>query len=136
MKKINKPAPIRERNIKQPQLPELKDVTYADFKKLADKVPFTQTEWADILHISERTLQRYAKDNHSFAPGNAERLVMLEKILQEAKSTFGSTDNFYSWIKREPNMLEGNLSIRSLSSFEGMQNVLTQLGRIQHGLFA
>ena len=115
---------------------QLKDFTYNSFKKVADKVPFTQAEWANILHVSERTLQRYSKDNHSFAPINAERIVLIEKVLQQAKITFGNTDKFYDWIKREPYMMEGNLSVQSLSTFEGIQNVLTQLGRIQHGIFA
>lgn len=115
---------------------QLKDFTYNHFKKVAEKVPFTQAEWANILHVSERTLQRYSKDNHSFAPINAERIVLIEKVLQQAKLTFGSTDKFYDWIKREPYMMEGNLSVQSLSTFEGIQNVLTQLGRIQHGIFA
>lgn len=114
----------------------LKSLTYNDFKKLADKVPFTQSEWSDILHISERTLQRYAKDNHAFAPINAERFMLIENVLQQAKLTFGNTDKFYSWLKRNPFMLEGNLSMQSLTTFEGIQNVLTQLGRIQHGIFA
>ncbi|MCY7293268.1 MAG: DUF2384 domain-containing protein [Ferruginibacter sp.] len=115
---------------------QLKDFTYNNFKKVADKVPFTLAEWANILHVSERTLQRYSKDNHLFAPINAERIVLIEKILQQAKITFGSTDKFYDWIKREPYMMEGNLSVQSLSTFDGIQNVLTQLGRIQHGIFA
>jgi putative toxin-antitoxin system antitoxin component (TIGR02293 family) len=114
----------------------LKEFTYNDFKKIADKIPFTLAEWAMILHVSERTLQRYAKNNSSFAPINAERIALLETIIKEAKITFGKTENFYNWIKRNPYMLEGNLSIQSLSTFEGIQNVLTQLGRIQHGIFA
>ena len=118
------------------KIPVLKDLTYNDFKKVADKAPFTQSEWAAILHISERTLQRYAKDNHAFAPINAERFALMEKVLREAKVTFGKTEIFYNWLKRNPYMLEGNLSLESLTSFEGIQNVLTQMGRIQHGLFA
>ncbi len=114
----------------------LKEFTYNDFKKIADKIPFTLSEWAMILHVSERTLQRYAKNNRSFAPINAERIALLETIIKEAKITFGKTDNFYNWIKRNPYMLEGNLSINSLATFDGIQNVLTQLGRIQHGIFA
>ncbi len=114
----------------------LKEFTYNDFKKIADKIPFTLSEWAMILHVSERTLQRYAKNNSSFAPINAERIALLETIIREAKITFGKTDNFYNWIKRNPYMLEGNLSINSLATFDGIQNVLTQLGRIQHGIFA
>ena len=114
----------------------LKEFTYQDFKKVADKIPFTQAEWSDILHISERTLQRYAKDNHLFAPINAERVLLINKVLHEAKITFGETEKFYEWIKRNPYMMEGNLSIQSLSTYEGIQNVLTQLGRIQQGIFA
>ena len=121
---------------KMPAPHSLKDLTYNDFKKLADKVPFTQSEWSDILHISERTLQRYAKDNHAFAPINAERFMLIESVLQQAKITFGNSDKFYNWLKRNPYMLEGNLSMQSLTTFEGIQNVLTQLGRIQHGIFA
>ena len=114
----------------------LKDFTFEDFKKVADKIPFTQAEWSEILHISERTLQRYAKDNHSFAPINAERIFLINKVLTEAKITFGKTEKFYEWIKRNPYMMEGNLSVQSLSTYEGIQNVLTQLGRIQQGIFA
>jgi putative toxin-antitoxin system antitoxin component (TIGR02293 family) len=114
----------------------LKEFTYNDFKKVADKIPFSLAEWATILHVSERTLQRYAKKNSSFAPINSERIALIEKVLQQAKLTFGKTEKFYEWIRRNPYMLEGNLSIHSLSTFEGIQNVLTQLGRIQHGIFA
>ncbi len=114
----------------------LKEFTYQDFKKVADKIPFTQAEWSDILHISERTLQRYAKDNHLFAPINAERVLLINKVLHEAQITFGKSEKFYDWIKRNPYMMEGNLSIQSLSTYEGIQNVLTQLGRIQQGIFA
>ena len=117
-------------------LPALKDFTYSEFKKIADKVPFTQAEWAAILHLSERTLQRYAKTNGHFAPINAERALLIDKVLKEAKITFGKIDNFYNWIKRNPYMLEGNLSFNSLTSFSGIEKILTQLGRIQHGLFA
>ena len=105
-------------------------------KKNADKTPITQAEWASILHVSERTLQRYAKNNGSFAPINAERALQIENVLKEAKITFGKVENFYTWIKRGPYMLVGNLSFNSLTSYEGIQKILTQLGRLQHGIFA
>lgn len=117
-------------------LPAVKDFTYSEFKKIADKAPFTQAEWAAILHVSERTLQRYAKDNSTFAPINAERATQIANVLKEGEFTFGKVENFYQWLKSNPYMLEGGLSIGSLSSYEGIQRVLTQLGRIQHGLFA
>lgn len=117
-------------------LPSLKDFTYNEFKKIADKTPFTQSEWAAILHLSERTLQRYAKDNSTFAPINAERALLIAKVIKEGTLTFGNVELFYGWIKRNPYMLEGNLSFESLTTTEGIQRVMTQLGRIQHGLLA
>lgn len=116
-------------------MPAVKDFTYGEFKKIADKSPFTQAEWAAILHLSERTLQRYAKNKSTFAAINAERALQIEKVINEGIITFGNIDLFYAWIKRNPYMLEGNLSFNSLTSTDGIQKVLTQLGRIQHGIF-
>ncbi|MDN3654689.1 DUF2384 domain-containing protein [Ferruginibacter paludis] len=117
-------------------IPAVKNFTYSEFKKIADKAPFTQAEWASLLHISERTLQRYAKNNGSFAPINAERAMQIAQVINEGKKTFGKTELFYNWLKRKPLMLEGSLSFESLTTAYGIQLVLTQLGRIQHGILA
>ena len=139
MQKDAKPSHLNEPMVPYKSLkavPQLKDFNYAEFKKIADKTPFTQAEWAGILHLSERTLQRYAKDNGSFAAINAERALQIDKVIKEGKIAFGNIQNFYNWLKRNPSMLEGTLSLESLHSLDGIEKVLTQLGRIQHGLFA
>lgn len=117
-------------------VPQVKDFNYAEFKKIADKTPFTLSEWSSILHLSERTLQRYAKNNSNFAAINAERALQIEKVIKEGKLAFGNTQNFYEWLKRNPSMLEGQLSMDSLYSLDGIEKILSQLGRIQQGLFA
>ena len=114
----------------------VKDFTYNEFKKIAEKTPFTQSEWAAMLHVSERTLQRYAKNNSSFAPINAERFVQIIQVVNRAKKVFGSVDYFYNWIHSNPPMLEGDLSFSSLSSQDGIQKILLQIGRIEHGILA
>ncbi|MGB4843265.1 MAG: antitoxin Xre-like helix-turn-helix domain-containing protein [Ferruginibacter sp.] len=133
--KVEEPMPVY-RSVKAIPQVKVKDFTYNEFKKIADKTPFTQAEWASILHVSERTLQRYAKSNSSFAPINAERALQIDHVLKEGEFTFGKIENFYNWIKRNPYMLGGNLSFESLTSAHGIERVLTQLHRIQHGLFA
>jgi putative toxin-antitoxin system antitoxin component (TIGR02293 family) len=151
-KKVKKVIPVKYKQggeiskVEEPQvpyftksvktIPSLKDFTYTEFKKIADKAPFTQAEWASLLHISERTLQRYAKNNGVFAPINAERAMHISKVIKEGISTFGNVNLFYSWLKRNPYMLEGNLSFDSLTTIEGIQKTMTQLGRIQHGILA
>lgn len=132
--KAEEPTASSSRSTKP--VPLVKDFTYNEFKKIAAKVPFTQAEWAAVLHVSERTLQRYAKNNSIFAPINAERALLLSRVIKEGILTFGTAELFYSWIKRNPYMLEGNLSFDTLTTTDGIQSILTQLGRIQHGIFA
>ena len=132
--KVNESTPVYQRSVKV--IPSVKDFTYNDFKKIAEKTPFTQAEWAAMLQVSERTLQRYAKNNGSFAPINAERFVQINHVVTRGKEVFGSVEAFYDWIHSNPPSLEGDLSFSSLTSYEGIQKVLTQLGRIQHGILA
>ena len=132
--KVEEPEVVYNRTVKV--IPSIKNYTYNEFKKVADKTPFTQAEWASILHVSERTLQRYAKNNSSFAPINADRAIQIANLINEGKKTFGKTTLFYQWLKRKPVMLEGSLSFESLTTTHGIQLVLTQLGRIQHGILA
>ena len=132
--KTEEPEVVYNRTVKV--IASIKNYTYNEFKKVADKTPFTQAEWASILHVSERTLQRYAKNNSSFAPINADRAIQIANLINEGKKTFGKTALFYQWLKRKPLMLEGSLSFESLTTTHGIQLVLTQLGRIQHGILA
>ncbi len=132
--KLEEPEAMYTRSVKV--LPAIKNFTYNEFKKIADKTPFTLTEWSSILHVSERTLQRYAKNNGSFAPINAERALQINHLIAEGKKTFGTIEMFYNWLKRKPLMLEGPLSFESLTTTYGIQLVLTQLGRIQYGILA
>ena len=117
-------------------VPMVKDFNYKDFKKIADKVPFTLQEWSEILHISERTLQRYAKANSNFPFSVTDRILQIDKLIKRGSHVFGSMEKFIGWLRENPFMLEGRLSFQSLRSIEGVNMVFTQLGRIEHGLFA
>lgn len=143
-KKIYKKPEVKSSKAEEPfaiySLPKqyhlTKEFKFSDFKKIAVKTDFTQKEWSDILHISERTLQRYAKENTAFSFSITDRILQIDKVIKRGFEVFGSYEKFLLWIRDNPYMLEGRLSLYSLASFEGINNVLTQLGRIEHGLFA
>ncbi|MDQ2718434.1 MAG: DUF2384 domain-containing protein [Bacteroidota bacterium] len=113
-----------------------KDFTFHDFRKIASKTDFTQKEWSDILHISERTLQRYSKDNSAFSFSVTDRILQIDKVFERGLEVFGSYEKFLRWLRDDPYMLEGRLSLHSLAGFEGINHVLTQLGRIEYGILA
>jgi uncharacterized protein (DUF2384 family) len=117
-------------------VPLVAEFTYRKFKKIADKVPFTQSEWAAILHLSERTLQRYAKNNGSFEGIYTDRILQLHELIDIGLSTFTSPDNFYQWLKKDKLVMGQILNFQSLASSRGIQETIHQLVRIQQGIYA
>lgn len=111
------------------------DFPYSKFKKIADKVPFTQAEWAQILHLSERTLQRYSKDNKSFEGIYVDRILQLEKLINLGLETFTDAEALYRWLKRKKIVLGYELSFESLFHTEGINATTDEIGRIQHGVY-
>lgn len=117
-------------------VPLTAEFTYRKFKKIADKVPFTQSEWAGILHLSERTLQRYAKINGSFEGIYTDRILQLQELIDLGLSTFTSADSFYQWLKKDKIIMGQLLNFQSLASARGIQETIHQLSRIQQGIYA
>jgi len=129
--KVNEPAAMY-RSIKI--LPTVQDFPYKKFEKIANRVPFTQKEWASILHLSEKTLQRYSKDNKSFEGIYVDRILKMQELIEMGLDTFTSPEAFYRWLKREKPMLGVLLSFSDLLSGEGIQQHINALGRMQHGV--
>jgi putative toxin-antitoxin system antitoxin component (TIGR02293 family) len=116
--------------------PTIEGFTFNDFRRISAKVDFTQKEWSDILHISERSIQRYSHNNGAFNIGVIDRIIQINNVLQRGQEVFGSYEKFNLWLRGNPYMLEGQLSIFSLASIDGINKVLTQIGRIEHGILA
>ncbi len=130
--KVEEPEAVY--SLKQSHL--TKEFTFSEFKKIADKIDLTQKEWSDVLHISERTLQRYAKDNSAFNFSVIDRILLIDKVIKKGVDVFGNANNFITWLKKEPSSIEGKLEFASLASFNGTTKILNQLGRIEHGILA
>lgn len=121
-------------NNRSTKIVEVKDFTYKDFKEIADKTDLLQKEWSDLLHISERTIQRYARDIGTFNFSVTDRILQIDKVLERGKEVFGSYTKFLLWLREEPLEYDGHLSLHSLATFEGINQVLNQIGRIEHGI--
>ncbi len=142
MKKTTRPATtlpqVREAQAaytpaKKPLL--VADFTFKKFKKVADLVPFTQAEWASILHLSERTLQRYAKSNTSFEAIYTDRILHIQELINMGLETFADANALYRWLQREKNVLGSTLTFESLYSSRGIQEIIDEIGRIQYGVY-
>jgi putative toxin-antitoxin system antitoxin component (TIGR02293 family) len=102
---------------------------------LAKKISLNLQELAIILHISERTLQRY-EDDAIIKTEYAEKAVELARLYTRGQEVFGSMDKFKSWIKTPSLIFKGEAPVTILDTSAGFDMVFKELGRIEHGIFA
>lgn len=117
------------------KIPATSDFSFKKFLKIAQQVPFTQKEWAIILHLSERTLQRYAKANSSFEGIYVDRILHIEQLINLGLEVFITPDAFYNWLKKDKTVYGKLLNFQSLSNSNGIQETILQLGRILHNVY-
>ena len=108
---------------------------YRQFARLADKVPFTQKEWASLLHLSEKPLQRYARDESEFEGIYVDRLLQLKELIETGLETFSDSQELYRWLKRDKSVLGQVLNFDSLRTQDGISQTLAELNRILHGIY-
>ena len=113
-----------------------KGLSFAHFLQLSRNTPFSASEWSNILHISERTMQRYKKDGLTFEPLQSERILEIALLQRKGAEIFGSPEKFFSWLKTS-NVALGSIAPRELldNSF-GIGLLKDELTRIEHGVLA
>ena len=114
---------------------KLIEFTINNFEALSKKLLFSQSEWADILHISDRTLQRYIKDKKPFEGLHAEHLQQLDNMANLALDIFIKPDKVKSWLMSSKQVLQHTLNFASLKSFWGVKLISNELGRMAYGVY-
>lgn len=102
---------------------------------LAKKISLNIQELSNILHISERTLQRY-DDDAIIKTEYAEKAVELARLYTRGDEVFGSMDKFKLWVKAPSIVFNGEAPVSMLDTSAGFDMVFKELGRIEHGIFA
>jgi putative toxin-antitoxin system antitoxin component (TIGR02293 family) len=111
-------------------------ISYKDFNQIADDTPFSLTEWANYLQLSERTMQRNQKEKKSFQPIQSERIVELSMLYKYGVEVFGDKDNFNIWLNSKSISLGGRIPKDLLDTTFGMGMIKDELGRIEQGILA
>ncbi len=111
-------------------------ISYKDFNTIATDTPFSLTDWAKYLQLSERTIQRNQKENKPFQPIQSERIVELSMLYQYGAEVFGERDNFNTWLSSKSLALGGRTPKDLLDTKFGIAMVKDELGRIEHGILA
>ena len=111
-------------------------ISFATYEDIIKKYSFTIQNRAEFLHISNKTLSRYQKESKTFDALQSERIMQIEILHSKGEEVFGSRENFSTWLETE-NLALGNIIPRDLlkNSF-GINLLMDELIRIEHGVLA
>lgn len=107
-----------------------------DFLRLYNSWQFSLADWSFMVGISERSLQRYIKTDHTFSVAESEKLLRLAHLLNRGSSVFGSAAHFQQWLREPSTAFRADSPFGLLDTIFGLDMVLDELGRIEHGILA
>jgi len=111
-------------------------ISFEYFMQLLEHIPLKIAEWAQYLNISERTMQRYKKDNKRFESIYAEKILEITLIYQAGAEAFGSRSRFDQWMNIENTALGGAKPKSLLDSTFGINLIKDELIRLEHGVIS
>ncbi len=90
---------------------------------------------AELLPISERTIQRYARSQH-FNRVVSEQILQIAEVVAKGIDVFQDKDLFLAWMRQRNVALGNKTPLGLLTSRFGTEMVLDELGRIEHGVLS
>jgi putative toxin-antitoxin system antitoxin component (TIGR02293 family) len=115
--------------------PQLQQYSISRFEALQARVSFSQAEWAAILNVSLKTLQRYLKQATPFMGLQAEHLQQVNRLIVFGISIFGTGAALEAWLRQPKTVLGKPLSFSALQSFWGTRLLEDEIGRMAHGVY-
>lgn len=106
------------------------------YQELVETLPFTPADWATYLHLSERTLQRYKKEEAAFDALQSEKILEILLLVKKGTEVFEDKENFAAWLEAS-NVALGHVKPKDLlDSSLGINLLREELIRIEHGVLA
>ncbi len=102
---------------------------------IIDIAGFTMSEIALIIRTSDRTLRRYTSKQKLNAE-QSERVIELAKLYSRGEEVFGNMDAFKEWVNNRVIALGNKKPKEFMDTSIGIEILMDELGRIEHGIFA
>ncbi len=110
-----------------------------DAKKMQELMLLTHHDkvfFANILHISPKTIDRYIKEDKKFNPTESEKMLKLEQVYDWGKKVFGNIESFNRWIEKPAYGLGHKIPKLLMQTHGGLELVEDELIRIAYGALA
>lgn len=110
-------------------------ITKSAYEHLANYLNYNTKQMADILPITERTIQRYTKNKH-FNTEVSDHILQIAEVTAKGIEVFEDKNQFLSWMGFPCMSFNNKTPLSLLTSKFGVDMILDELGRIEHGIFS
>lgn len=102
---------------------------------LAAFLNLSLSQIANLLSISERTLQRYSA-THKLNRNISEHILHIAEVATKGMDVFEDQERFLFWLNHPNTALANERPLHLLQSRFGIDLLLKELGRVEHGIFS
>jgi putative toxin-antitoxin system antitoxin component (TIGR02293 family) len=103
---------------------------------LKECLSITDSQLAQLLGISEKTLSRARAAGGALDPVASDRLYRVARVLASAIDVLEGESAALRWLKREQIGLGGRVPLAMLATDPGREQVEKLLLRVEHGVYA
>ncbi len=100
----------------------------------SDAVDLSLKELSTYIHVSSKTLERRLKDNVALNVDASDRLVEMAKVFARASEVIGDKEHARKWLFKPSRVLGDVKPVSLLDTSSGVEIVMDELGRIEHGI--
>ena len=108
---------------------------YAALEALARRYAIALPRILGVLGLPARTHARRKKERQLTA-AESDRLLRLARVAASAEHTLGAADKAGQWLQKPNRALRGAAPLDLLDTDLGAEEVVTILGRIEHGVYS
>jgi len=112
-----------------------KGVTKDALLHLAEYFSCSVNQMAQLLPVTERTIQRYTAEK-PLSRIVSEQILQIAEVAAKGSKVFEGREEFLAWMSHPNKALNNKTPMSLLNSKFGTDMVLDELGRIEHGVFS
>ena len=102
---------------------------------LAEYLNLSESQIAQLLPVSKRTVQRYSP-NKLFTRAVSESILQIAEVAARGVEVFGDKKRFLAWLDHPSPALGNKTPTSLLDSRFGTEMILDELGRIEYGVIS
>jgi putative toxin-antitoxin system antitoxin component (TIGR02293 family) len=109
-------------------------IPYRSFERLREILNISQAEFAELLMISPRTVQRRKREKR-FTPEESDRILRVARLFARSVMVFGDNDRALLWLRSPLPTLGGRPPWELMDTDIGVEQLEDILGRIEYGVY-